>query len=297
MSARSLLERLDVAAAAVRALLPRGTVARESRRIWRAEIASSTALAGSSLGPDEVDALLDTGVARGGHRLTDYVLVRAYADGARWVADQRTLAPGDPRPLLTVDEFRHLNLRARSDRGGMWRLTNLPQHERIVSPAAWLVPREVDGALDRYRRGPGALPIPLWIARFLSRINRIRAFEDANGRTSRLAANVLLRRLDFPPIVFERRERARYEGALAAAEGNDHGPLAELITRSLVRTCDRLLAASGQTGAELQPLHTLAGDAYMSLAKAAQRGRLRTIMRGGRYYTTAAWIAEYRSTR
>ena len=42
-------------------------------------------------------------------------------------------------------------------------------------------------------------------------------------------------------------------------------------------------------------LRAAAGDEYPALAKAAQRGRLRTIVRGGRYFTTAGWIAEYRA--
>ncbi|GAC1584700.1 MAG: hypothetical protein NVS3B28_06310 [Candidatus Velthaea sp.] len=288
--------RVEAAAASLRGLAPRTALAAETRRVWRAEIAASTALAHSSLDPAEVDALLDEGLALGGHPLSDYVLVRSYAEASRWVAEQRTIARGDPRPLLTVDELRQLNARASLARGGAWRLGN-PAHDLIVAPAAWLVPREIDGIVDRYKRGPGELAVALWLARFLGRLNRIRPFEGANGRTSRLAANLILRRMDYPPIVFERRERERYHTALGAAEASEPRALAELIARALLRTCDRLRAAVDATDEPLAALRSLAGADYGALAKAAQRGRLRTVTRGGRYFTTRRWVAEYRATR
>ena len=288
--------RVDRAAAALRALSPRAQLAAETRRVWRSEIAASTALAHSSLDPAEVDALLDDGLALGGHPLEHYVLVRSYAEASRWITEQRTIARGDPRPLIAVDELRQLNARASLARGGAWRLGN-PGHHLIVAPAAWLVPREVDGTIDRYKRGPGEEPVALWLARFLGRLNRIRPFEGANGRTSRLAANLVLRRMDYPPIVFERRDRARYRAALEAAEASDPLPLADLIARALLRTCDRLRAAADAADDPLVALRSLAGSDYGALAKAAQRGRLRTVMRGGRYYTTRRWVAEYRAIR
>ncbi|GAC1541479.1 MAG: hypothetical protein NVS2B17_18930 [Candidatus Velthaea sp.] len=95
----------------------------------------------------------------------------------------------------------------------------------------------------------------------------------------------------------------RCEACLGIARGNYPDvqwvmPLAELIARALLRTCDRLRAAVDATDDEpLAALRSLAGADYGALAKAAQRGRLRTVMRGGRYFTTRRWVAEYRATR
>jgi Fic family protein len=298
--ARDRLEGMMLALEAVRVLKPNASLARETARLWRAEVAGSTAMAGSALSNVEVDALLNSGIARGDHLLEHYLLVRAYAGAARWVADQRVAVLGDRRPLLTVEEFRQLQGRAAAGsalHGGAWRLGNPAPRSQIVPPAAWLVPREVDAAIDRFAYGPHEAPVALWIARFIARIGRIRPFEGANGRTARLAANLMLRRLDLQPIVFERAERARYAGALAAAESGEPALLADLIARAVIRSCDRLRAAAISSTDPLAPLRELAGDAYSTLAKAAQRGTLRTVMRGGRYFTTRAWIENYRTTR
>jgi len=155
-----------------------------------------------------------------------------------------------------------------------------------------MVPREIEACIDRAGRGPGDLPIALWLARTLARITRIAPFGDANGRTGRLAIDLLSRRLDLPPPVIGPTGAARYSVALAAAEANAPAALARILARSLTAGIDRLRAAADGAGG-LAPLRDLAGDRYEALAKAAQRGRLQTVRRGGRYYTTPAWIALY----
>jgi hypothetical protein len=286
--------RLSAATAALRALPPRASIAGETRRLWRAEIAGSIRLAGAGLSPDEVDALLDRGIARGDHPFDAYVLTRAYARAASWVAAQPRREPGDRAPLLTVEEIRHLNAHVRpAPGGGAWRAGNLPAQAGIVAPAAWMVPREVEAFAGQTGRGPGAGSIATWLARSLARLVRIAPFAEANGRTARLTANLLLRRLDLPPLTIEPTQGNRYRRALARAEANQPGDLAGFIGDVLVRGIDRLRAAA-DGGDDLAPLRALAGDAYTALAKAAQRGRLRTVRRGGRYYTRPAWIAEYR---
>jgi Fic family protein len=298
--ALQIISRADAAARAVQRLPPRGALAREMRRIWRAEIVASTALAGSRLSAAEVDALLDLGRAQGNGTFADYVLVRAYADAARWVADARALPAGDLRPLIALEELRQLNARAAAGtglRGGAWRQANRAPEAGIIAPAAWMVARESESLVDRFARGPQAEPVARWIARFIGRLARLQPFEDANGRTARLGANLMLRRLDYPPLVFEQRDRSRYPAARAAAATNAPEPLAELVARAILRTCNRLSTSSEEVREPVMPLRAAAGEDYPALAKAAQRGRLRTIVRGGRYFTTSSWIAEYRAQR
>jgi hypothetical protein len=299
MSSDRLLN-MESALAVLRGLPPRAALARETQRLWRAEVASSVLLAGSPLAPGEVDALLDRGLARGDHPLDAYILVRAYAEASHWVAEHRSRQAGDPRPLVSVDDVRHLNALVAggsSPLGGAWRLGNPPPEAGIVAPAAWLVHRELTTLIDRVGRGPGNARIALWVAWVLGRFARIRPFADGNGRTTRLLANLLLRRLDIPPIVYERPERRRYAGAVAAAEADNPQPLANLIAGAVLRACDRIEATARSAATDpLTPLRALADDAYESLSRAARRGRLRTVLRGTRYFTTRAWIAEYRET-
>jgi hypothetical protein len=288
--------RLRAAIAELRTLPPLAAIGAETRRLWRAEIAGSIRLAGASLDAAAVDALLDRGIAAGDRPFDDYVLTRAYASASRWVALRPRREPGSPEPLITVEDLRRLNALVRAvPGGGAWRTGTLPVRDGIVSPAAWMVPREIEACIDRAGRGPGDAPPALWLARTLARIVRIAPFGDANGRTARLAMNLLARRLDLPPVVIAPQRAAAYRAALAAAEANAPEALARLIARSLIAGIDRLRAVAGGPG-ELGPLRLLAGDRYTALAKAAQRGRLQTVRRGGRYYTRPDWIARYDAT-
>jgi len=289
--------RLREAIAALRALPPLAAIGAETRRLWRAEIAGSVRVAGAGLGPAEVDALLDRGIAAGDFPFDAYVLTRAYAEASRWVALQPRREPGSREPLITIEELRRLNALARpGSGGGAWRTRNLPPRDALVAPAAWMVPRETEVCLDRAGRGPGEVPLARWLARTLARIVRIAPFAEANGRTARLAINLLVRRLDLPPLVIDPAHVARYRSALTSAEAGDPATLADVIARALITGIDRLRAATdGNAG--LVPLRELAGDRYTALAKAAQRGRLQTVRRGGRYFTRPEWLARYHRSR
>jgi hypothetical protein len=297
MTTSTLERRLERAVAALRALPPRAAIGTETRRLWRAEIAGSVRLAGVSLTAGEVDALLDRGIARGDHPFDGYVLVRAYAQASRWVAAQPRREAGDPAPLVTVEAIRRLNGLARGvTGGGAWRTGNRPVREGIVAPAAWLVPREVEAYALRAGRGPGEGSLAGWLARSLSQLTRIAPFDEANGRTARLTLNLLLRRLDLPPLTIDPRRAAAFRRALVRAEAGELEALAAAMAGILVRNIDRLRAAA-EGGDDLAPLRALAGERYGALAKAAQRGSLRTVRRGGRYYTRPAWIAAYLTRR
>lgn len=149
---------------------------------------------------------------------------------------------------------------------------------------------------DRFAAGPGPRAQPIaWVAGAHARLLRIQPFDGGNGRVARLVANLLLRRLGWPPAAFAGRLAARYRPALAAADGGYVAALAELTGDAVASSFTRLVAALGRSG-DLRPLRELAAPGDLAaLVKAAQRGRLRVLRRGARVLSTTAWIAEYRA--
>ena len=133
-----------------------------------------------------------------------------------------------------------------------------------------------------------------WLAAFLGRFARIRPFAAANGRAGapRRIALAAPAWTAFRSLI-PRDRTAAYRRGLIAAENGDPRELAALIGDVLLQSCLRLLAAAGDE--PLEPLRTLAGSNYAALIKAARRGRLATVVREGRVFTTAAWIADYRT--
>jgi Fic family protein len=282
---------------AVRRLPPRAAIAREAARLRRDELDGSLALASTALTRAQVDALVDRGIASGDHRLEQYVAARDLAAAAAWVAEQRPLAASDPRPLITVEDVRRLHAFASAGQPalqpGIWRLAVDPPSRPIVSLPPWTIAKETATLVDRHRQRPEPREIGTWLATFLGRFARIRPFANANGRAGRLTVSLLLRRMDGVPLAIPRSRAPAYRRALIAAENGEPQTLTALIEDALLQGCRRLLAAAGDE--PLEPLRTLAGPNYAALIKAVKRGRLAAIVRDGRVYTTAAWIADYRT--
>jgi len=276
---------------------PRIGAVRDALRLE--EVLSSAALAGYPLDATAGSALLSRDVAIGGHPLERYEAVADYAVAARMVEQS------EPRPLraniyVRAEEILEIHRRALRRTGrapGAWRERNVAAvASGLVPPPHWLVPREVAAFVDRYSAGPPAgSGLLQWVAGAHGRLLRVQPFEGGNGRVARLVANLLLRRLGLPSASFARRRADRYPAAIARADSGDVAPLAELTAEALHESLTRLLAAT--TADDLHPLRALAPpDRLSALVKAAQRGRLRIVRRGTRFFTTSAWLAEYEAS-
>jgi Fic family protein len=292
---------VDISAAieALRRIPPRAPVAREFARLRRDELAGSLAVAGIVIERPHLDALIERGLCTGEYPFAHLVAARDLAAAGVWIAEQRPLEIGDPRPVITVEDVRRLHAFATASqpelRPGVWRLRVEPSAGGIVSLPPWLIAKETTALVDRFRRRPAAADVPAWIAAFLGRFARIRPFGAANGRAGRLAASLLLRRLDLVPPAIALERAAHYRAAIVAAESGDAEPLRAFVAHALLQSCRRLIAVAGDE--PLAPLRSLAGGHYAGLIKAAKRGRLAVVERDGRVYSTAAWINDYRSSK
>jgi Fic family protein len=272
----------------------------ETRRLALEEIWCSGRLAGARLGYDEAVALVERGIAVGERRLEEYILAADYAAAARYAAGAPL--PGRRQSYLRLEEIVQLHtLAARREplaRPGEWRTTTVaPFPSGMVPPPAWQVPRGMNAFVERVALGPaeGVHPL-LWVADAHERFSRIHPFAKGNGRVARLLANLLLRRVELPPFAVRGRAAERYLAALRRADSRDPWPLAAAFALAVLASLRRLVAAN-----DAGDLHSLAsfaqGAQRARLYKAAQRGRLRSVRRGGTLLTSAAWIAEYEASR
>jgi len=148
-------------------------------------------------------------------------------------------------------------------------------------------------------RTPGTVsePLPEQLARLHNHFERVHPFLDANGRTGRLALNLMLVRLSYPPVIIIKKQREAYLTALGKADSGDFGPLGELIARAMLDNLNRFIVPSIAGPARLVPLAALADDDFSvaALRQAAQRGRLEAVQSAdGTWRSSRRWVQAYK---
>jgi hypothetical protein len=268
--------------------------------IWHLEAHHSTAIEGNTLVLREVETLLDKGRAVGAKPLKEYMEVQGYADAARWVYGQ-ALEPDEwsTGGLISVNEVRRIHDMAMSpvwgvaphehatdaEAPGNYRRHDIQPFTEGLRPPPWPdVPAQLhDWIADVVALGasiqqaePPAVALPEELARIHNSFERIHPFLDGNGRTGRLALNLILVRLGYPPVIIFKRQREDYLRAMRRADNGDFGPLGELIARAMFDNLNRFIVPNIAGPARLVPLAALADEAHSvaSLRQAAQRGRL-----------------------
>ena len=285
--------------------------------IWYEEAHHSTAIEGNTLILKEVERLLGEGKAVGSKELAQYLEVEGYARAAQWVYAQAvqepsTWAHGD---LITLTELRQIHrlvvepvwlssppesLHPGEGPGAFRKHDIKPFSGGMTPPPFPDVAAQLTDWLRAANRGPGKDQHPmLFLADLHAGLERIHPFRDGNGRTGRLALNLLLVRHGYPPAVIYKRARPSYLKALKRADRGDPGPLAEIIARAVTDAIYRFLLPGLAGPHRLVPLRSLA-DRELSpnaLAVAAKRGRLRAIRKTDQWYSTKQWVDDYRRDR
>ncbi len=289
------------------------------RDIWREEAHNSTAIEGNTLLQREVDDLLVRGMT--GHRtkaLTEYLVVRGYADAAGWVYE----AGIDPNEgwssgeLLTMHEVRHVHRTMMelawavepdphaSDREGpgCFREHEIEPFSSGMRPPSWpLVQAEMDGWLQRAQELREAGPYPIReLADVHAHFERVHPFIDGNGRTGRLLLNLLLVRLGMPPAIIYTRDREQYLAALRRADSGDLGALTELIARAVLNNLNRLMLPKLAGPARLVPIASLVTPqvTHGALRSAAARGALKATQDGlGQWQSSQVYVEQYLAQR
>jgi Fic family protein len=287
------------------------------RGIWYEETHNSTAIEGNTLALREVRTLLEEGRAVGDKELREYLEVQAYGEAAEWVYQQASgIGEWQSDRLLSLTELRQIHrvvvepvwahfppveLHPNEGPGSFRQHELAPFPGGTTAPAFVEIPGLVDDWLGVVDDGPAeGQHLVEHLAHVHSRFETIHPFRDGNGRSGRLVINLLLVRRGYPPAIIRNRDRPKYIAALIRADQRgDVGVLAELIARAINDGINRFLLPSLAGPVRLVPLSALATATLtpQALRLAAERGRLRARLDGGRWLSTRQWVDEYGATR
>ena len=130
----------------------------------------------------------------------------------------------------------------------------------------------------------------------------IHPFFDGNGRTVRLAMNLLLMRSGFPPAIILKNDRKKYYDALNSANKGNYSKLALLMSQALERSLNIYLQALPDSNLGYTEISRLVeeeelpyGQEYISLL--ARQGKIDAYKEGRNWLTTKEAVEDYIKNR
>lgn len=168
----------------------------------------------------------------------------------------------------------------------------------FVPPNANKVSDLLDELIDFVNTNPLELNDIELAAVFHHKLVWIHPFFDGNGRTVRLAMNLLLMRCGFPPAIILKNDRKKYYEALNQANNGNYQKLMLLMCQALERSLNIYLNAMPDNDTDFQKISDIVsepsspyGQEYVSLL--ARTGKIDAYKEGRNWYTTKEAVEDY----
>ncbi len=130
----------------------------------------------------------------------------------------------------------------------------------------------------------------------------IHPFFDGNGRTVRLAMNLILMKAGFPPAIILKADRKKYYEALNQANNGNYYRLCLLMIQAIERTLNIYISSLPNSTSEYDTINNIVsedrspyGKDYISLL--ARQGKIDAYKEGKNWYTSKEAIANYMEGR
>jgi len=173
----------------------------------------------------------------------------------------------------------------------------------FTPPSAKKVPDLLDELVSFINDNPTGANDLVLATLFHHKLVWIHPFFDGNGRTVRLAMNLLLMRKGFPPAIILKNDRKKYYDALNQANNGSYHKLCLLMLQATERSLNMYInAMPGNSYDDYEPISSLVsepnfpyGQEYISLL--ARKGKIDAYKEGKNWLTTKEAIEDYMVNR
>lgn len=302
-----LLERIERKKAQLDVLrpLPAAIVKRLREQILVEWIYNSNAIEGSTITLQETRLILETGLTIGGKTLREHFEVTNHRDAIQYVeqlvADQEKMTPFHIRQIhkLVLSQIDDIS-------AGNYRTTQVQiAGARHVPPEAWEIPAQMT-EWGKWLTNAEKSTHPVILAALTHhRLVNIHPFVDGNGRTARLAMNLILMQNGYPPTVILRTDRQSYYRVLSLADAGKEKALINFVGKAVERSLTLYLNASKKQTAKpsrdaewISLADAAQGTPYSQeyLSLLARMGRIEAVKQGRNWLTTRDAISNYIKT-
>lgn len=298
-----LLDRLDQKLQRLRSLRPLpASAVRKLREQFEIEMTyNSNAIEGNSLTLKETYLVIYEGITIKGKPLKDHLEAKDHHEALEFLYG---LIQPESQPTfseLLIRQLHQLVMKKTDEEyAGRYRTGNVfiggADH---LPPDALEVPVEMKKLITWLTKERKHLH-PIELAAFLHhRLVYIHPFFDGNGRTARLAMNIILMRTGYPLVVILKNDRKRYYRSLAQADKGNYLPFAGFLAQAVERSLDiylKILTPISQTREQYFPLSKIGQETpystkYLNLL--ARTSKLEAHKQGRNWLTTAEAVHRY----
>ncbi|WP_198659540.1 Fic family protein [Nubsella zeaxanthinifaciens] len=260
---------------------------------------NSNSIEGNTLNIRETQLILEEGITVGGKSLREHFEVVNHEKAITYlyglINPNYTLRSID---ILNLHGFVLKNIEdeyAGRLRNGGVRIVGT----NFTPPSAKKVPDLFDELVDFINQNPLGLDDLTLATLFHHKLVWIHPFFDGNGRTVRLAMNLLLMRKGFPPAIILKNDRKKYYDALNQANNGNYQKLCLIMLQATERSLNMYInAMPGNSYDDYEPISTIVaepnfpyGQEYISLL--ARQGKIDAYKEGKNWLTTKEAIEEY----
>ena len=285
--------------------LPNSAVRRLNEELTIEWIYNSNAIEGSTLTLQETRLILEQGITIGGKSLREHFEVVNHQQAIRFV--ESLVQDDTPMTPFHVRQIHAMVLsRINDESAGQYR--NMPV--RIAGsthepPSSWDIPMLMDAWGQWLMEQESQLDPVALAAMAHHKLVEIHPFIDGNGRTARLAMNVILMRSGYPPAIIATINRQQYYRVLSQADRKNPVPLVNFVGRAVEQSLTLYVQActpqpeAPQPKDEWIPLRDAAelvpySQEYLSLL--ARTGKLEAIKKGRVWHTSRQALQDYQNS-
>lgn len=262
---------------------------------------NSNAIEGNSLTLKETYLVINEGMTIKGKPLKDHLEAKSHKEALDYLY---SLVEKDKKNTVSERFIRSLNQIVMQDIEKVW--AGKYRNSAVIiggadhkPPEALEVPRLMRSLIDWVGDNKKKMH-PVELAGILHhKLVFIHPFFDGNGRTSRLAMNIVLMQSGFPLVIVLKNDRKRYYRTLSLADQGDYAPFVSFIASAVERTLDiylKILTPSKKGGEKFVPLAELAKktnftEKYLNLL--ARNGKLEAHKEGRNWLSSKEALKRY----
>ena len=266
---------------------------------------NSNAIEGNSLTLKETYLVINEGLTIKGKPLKDHLEAKNHQEALEYLYD---IIDSNKKNTFSENLIRSLNQIVQQNIDKEW--AGRYRNSAVIiggadhrPPEALEIPKMMNNLIDWVGDNKKKMH-PVELASILHhKLVYIHPFFDGNGRTSRLAMNIILMQAGFPLVIVMKNDRKRYYKTLSLADKGDYISFVNFIARAVERTLDiylKILTPSKKNKEKFISLAELAKESkftekYLNLL--ARSGKLEAHKEGRNWLSSKDALKRYMDSR